>query len=167
MDHPAELAQTDSWRRAALVAAGIAALELLLLVVIGLAVVAKPFLDRGDPREAAAKASTAQAAPRPAQAPRARLAREETSVVVLNGNGRPGAAGEVADLVRTRRYMIAATANAPRTDFARSIVMFRPGYRGEAERLARDFRIRRVAPLDGLTRADLQGAHVALVVGRA
>jgi len=39
------------------------------------------------------------------------------------------------------------------------------GYEPEARRFARDFRIRRVAPLDGLRSADLQGAHIALIVG--
>jgi hypothetical protein len=86
-------------------------------------------------------------------------------VIVLNGNGSPGAASDRADLVQTKGYLIAGTANAPRTDFARSVVMYRPGYRPEARRLARDFGIGRVAPLDGLRPSDLQGAHIAFIVG--
>ena len=43
--------------------------------------------------------------------------------------------------------------------------MYRPGYRGEALRLARDLRIRIVGPLDGIRTRELMGAHVALVVG--
>jgi hypothetical protein len=74
-------------------------------------------------------------------------------------------ASEKADLVRTKGYLIAGTANAPRTDFARSVVMYRPGYAPEARRFARDFKFRRVSPLDGLRPADLQGAHIALIVG--
>ncbi len=85
--------------------------------------------------------------------------------MVLNGNGRNGAASEAADLVRSRNYLIAGTADAPRTDFARTIVMFRSGHRPEAVRLARDFKIKRIAPLDGVRVADLQGAHLALIVG--
>ena len=46
----------------------------------------------------------------------------------------------------------------------RSVVMYRPGYRGEALRLARDLRIKIVGPLDGLRIGDLMGAHVAVVV---
>jgi hypothetical protein len=42
--------------------------------------------------------------------------------------------------------------------------MYRPGYRGEALRLARDLRIKIVGPLDGLRIRDLMGAHVALVI---
>jgi hypothetical protein len=46
----------------------------------------------------------------------------------------------------------------------RSVVMYRPGFRGEAMRLARDLRIRIVGPLDGLQIRDLMGAHVVFVV---
>jgi hypothetical protein len=46
----------------------------------------------------------------------------------------------------------------------RSVVMYRPGFRGEALRLARDLRIRIIGPLDGLSVGDLMGAHLALVV---
>ena len=40
--------------------------------------------------------------------------------------------------------------DAPRHDYARSLVMFRPGFAPEARRLARDLKIRIVGPLDGL-----------------
>jgi hypothetical protein len=43
--------------------------------------------------------------------------------------------------------------------------MYRPGFEGEARRLARDLGIKRVAPLDGLRASELQGAHLALIVG--
>jgi hypothetical protein len=43
--------------------------------------------------------------------------------------------------------------------------MFRPGFEREARRLAKDLGVRRVVPLDGMRPAELQGAHVALVVG--
>jgi hypothetical protein len=43
--------------------------------------------------------------------------------------------------------------------------MYRPGFRPEAVRLARDARIAIVTPLDGLRRSQLQGAHVALILG--
>jgi hypothetical protein len=42
--------------------------------------------------------------------------------------------------------------------------MYRPGFAREAKRLGRDVGVR-VAPLDGMRIRDLQGAHVALVVG--
>ena len=168
MEHPSILSRPIVWRTTALAAAAVATFELVLLLLIGLAFVGdRPARDAAAdvPRTTAAK--KASPAPKRAKkrAPVAKLPRGETSVIVLNGNGVQGAAGEAADLVRTFRYVIAGTANAPRTDFERSIVMFRPGYRGEAIRLARDLRIQRVAPLDGLRPADLQGAQVALIVG--
>jgi hypothetical protein len=67
--------------------------------------------------------------------------------------------------MRRFHYIIAATGNAPRTDFRRSLVMYRKGYEGEAIRLAHDLHIRRVIPLDGLGLRDLQGAHLALIIG--
>ena len=97
--------------------------------------------------------------------PVAELPRRRTSIVVLNGNGLPGAAAVSAERMRHFRYIIAATGNAPRTDFRRSLVMYRKGYEGEAIRLAHDLHIRRVTPLDGIKLRDLQGAHLALIIG--
>ena len=181
MDHPASLTGNSSpWRTTALVASALAAFELILLVLIVFALFLRPIL-ADDPKPAAAPVPAAKTkaapknaaapAPAPAAAPTAApasapaLARNETLVIVLNGNGSQGAASEKADLVRTKGYMIAGTANAPRSDFARSVVMFRPGHKAEAARLARDFGVKRVAPLDGIRPAELQGAHVALIVG--
>jgi hypothetical protein len=92
------------------------------------------------------------------------LERRKTSVLVLNGNGVAGAAAATADRVRSRHYLVAGTGNAPRTSFTHSVVMYRPGFAREAKRLGRDVGVR-VAPLDGMRIRDLQGAHVALVVG--
>jgi hypothetical protein len=167
VEHPAPLDRPFAWRKTALVAAGIASLELLLLVLVGLAILTHRFDPAGATAAKRAAGAGEPAGSAKARVPAAKLPRSETSVIVLNGNGMPGAAGEAADLIRSLRYVIAGTENAPRTDFARSIVMFRPGYRGEAARLARDLRVRRVAPLDGLRAADLQGAQVALIVGRS
>ncbi len=177
MDHPTSLTREYQWRTTAIVAAALAAFELLFILVVGLALLAKPFT-RDEARPLPAKSEQAKAQPAPAPAPAAapapqppaapagpKLERNETSVLVLNGNGSPGAAGEKADLIQTKGYLIAATANAPRTDFATSVVMFRPGYRPEAERLSKDFGIGRVTPLDGLSASDLEGAHVVLIVG--
>lgn len=175
MDHPASLSGHGAWRTTALVAAALAAFEAVLLVLIVLALLVRPLLGSdaapvsAPPAEAPAKTAPAKPATTPPAkaAPAPALARNETLVIVLNGNGSQGAASEKADLVRTKGYLIAGTANAPRSDFARSVVMFRPGHRAEGVRLARDFAVKRVAPLDGIRPAELQGAHVALIVGRA
>jgi hypothetical protein len=86
-------------------------------------------------------------------------------VLVLNGNGRNGAAAVEADRVRVKGYRIAAVGDAPHRGYTRSIVMFRKGFAGEAQRLARDLRIRIVGPLDGVRLRDLSGAHAVVVVG--
>ena len=44
--------------------------------------------------------------------------------------------------------------------------MYRPGFEGEAHRLAKDVGVKRVAPLDGLRASDLMGAQLALIVGQ-
>jgi LytR cell envelope-related transcriptional attenuator len=177
VEHPASLSAPSTWRAAALLAAGVAALELVVLVVVILAAFAKPFSNDSDfvaaatlgKKAAKVDASAPAADPvkkKSAPAPVPRLTRNETSVIVLNGNGIQGAADEAAGVVQSLHYLIAGTANAPRTDFARSLVMYRPGYKAEAMRLAKDVRVRRFVPLDGMRAADLQGAHIALILGR-
>jgi hypothetical protein len=163
------------WRTAALVAVSVAAVELLLLVVVGGALLAKP--SKGSPsRPAAAAAQAKAAAPEAARkpaavkakrtpAPAAQLARGKVSVLVLNGNGRQGAAASAASRISRKGYRIGGVANAPRSDFTRSLVMYRRGFEGEGRRLARDLGIGIVGPLDGLRASQLHGAHAVLVIG--
>lgn len=168
MEHSPSLPQLRSpWRTATVVASAVAALELVLLVVLGVALLAEP-VSQHVRKAAEQKVLAPVAKPKPrAAAPvgAPKLTRAETSVIVLNGNGRAGAAAAAADDVRRFGYTIGTVGNAPRTDFTRTLVMFRPGYRAEAVRLAKDLRVKIVGPLDGLRPADLLGAHVALVVG--
>jgi hypothetical protein len=163
------------WRTAAIVAAGVAAVELAVLIVVGIVFGAKLLTDHAEkaiagPHAAKRTGSTQSVASdgesQKAQAGPAELPRDQTSVIVLNGNGVSGAAAVAADRIRRFHYLIAATGNAPRSDFHRSLVMYRPGFKGEALRLAHDLHLRRATPLDGLTLRDLQGAHLALIIGR-
>jgi LytR cell envelope-related transcriptional attenuator len=161
------------WRLAAIVAVGVAAVELLLLVIVGGALIAKP-AKPGTHRPAKAKAAAATSATshrttpvkihRTAPPP-ARLARRKVTVLVLNGNGRHGAAAAAAARVSHRGYRIGGVANAGRTDFTRSLVMYRRGFEGEGRRLARDLGIGIVGPLDGIKTSQLHGANAVLVVG--
>jgi hypothetical protein len=158
------------WRTAALVAAAVAAVELLALVVVGGALIAKP--STGTSAQAVAKANTAKVSHRTAAAkahhaaaPPAQLVRRKITVLVLNGNGRQGAAASTAARVSHRGYRIGGVANGPRSDFTRSLVMYRKGFEGEGRRLARDLGIRIVGPLDGLRTSQLHGAHAVVVVG--
>jgi hypothetical protein len=168
MEHSLRL--EEPWRTRAVVAAAVAVIELVVILGVAVILIGGPVSDR------VSKAAEAKvlAPPKPAAKPKKqakpavalpKLARGETSVIILNGNGRNGAAHEQADLVRARGYLIGSVGNAPRTDFARSIVMYRPGYKPEAVRLAKDTGVRMVSPLDGLGPKDLLGAHLALVVG--
>jgi LytR cell envelope-related transcriptional attenuator len=156
------------WRTATLVASAVAAIELVIILSAGVVLVGKPLTsklrDTARDRTLGIPAET-----KPAQKPKigsavAHLSRSETIVMILNGNGVSGAAHDTASRVEARGYTVGEVGNAKRTDYMRSVVMYRPGYRGEALRLARDLRIKIVGPLDGLQIRDLMGAHVALVV---
>lgn len=165
------------WRTATIVASLIAAVELLLILVLAVALYGRPVLDwaqgSAEPSASASaseKQEPAAAVEQQARQPVARpavptLSRKETSVLVLNGNGVAGAAAAAGRLVRSKGYAIAAVGNASRSDYRRSVVMYRPGYAAEAARVGRDLRVQIVSPLDGLRLKDLLGAHVAIVIG--
>jgi hypothetical protein len=86
---------------------------------------------------------------------------------VLNGNGVSGAASVAAARLQGDGYRIAGATDAARHDYARSMVMFAPGWQREAQRLARDNGIRIVSPVDGLRRAQLRGSTVILLLGNS
>ena len=157
--------EVERWRHVTIVVACVATVELVLLVAAGIALLGNPLAGRF-------KAGTASAAPvshktkttRPA---RPTLPRSEVSVVVLNGNGRAGAAHVAAARVQARGYIVGSVGNAPRPNDGRTVVMFRPGYEAEAHRLARDLRVRIVSPLDGMRVSQLMGSHLVLLLGTA
>lgn len=194
MDHPLRLDHTTfalrSWRTATIVVAGIAALELMLLVMLAGALVAKPehrartaapavtktktktATAKKKPTTAAHAAATKRANGSKAQPARsakaataAELPRRKVTVLVLNGNGRQGAAAAAASRVSRRGYRIGLVANAPSHDYPTSLVMYRPGFRGEARRLARDLGVKVVGPLDGVRPSQLHGAQAILILG--
>lgn len=174
MDHPLSSVSphipASFWRSAAVVASLVAAVELVLLIVTGTALL---FRDGSSSptRHAATPAVSkplthAKPAPRrvhPVAAPK--LARNRVGVMVLNGNGRHGAAATAASRVRHHGYRIRSVGNASRMSYSRSMVMYRPGYEGEGRRLARDLGIRLVGPLDGMRPAQLHGAQAVLIIG--
>jgi LytR cell envelope-related transcriptional attenuator len=172
VDHP--LAAPDAlirpWRTAAYVAGSIAAVELLLLLVIGGGALVRTVSDRV--QLAATEHALAPVAPlkpaarkvKPTPVPAAKRPRTRTVVMVLNGNGRTGAAASAASRVQRRGYKIGVVGNA-RSEFGRSLVMFRPGFAGEGHRLARDLHVKLVGPLDGMRIRDLGRAHVVFILG--
>jgi len=169
VDHAQQLPRAFPWRSAALVTATIAAVELVALIAGGTALLARPV------HHAAAKPvrTTAGAAARPvfrvpaaAKVPSVPLRpRSYVAVLVLNGNGVQGAAGTEAARLQGLGYRIGGATNAVRHDYARSMVMYAPGYGKEARRLSRDTGIRMVAPADGLTRAALKASPLVLLLG--
>ncbi len=173
------------WRRIAIVVGIVAAVELVLLVVAGISLIAKPVqtsmkraaveqahvapLQKAPAGAAAAKSKAGPAAAaRPAATTpplAAHLSRARTAVLVLNGIGTPGAAGRTADRMRVRGYLIDGVTNAARMDYTRTTIMYRPGFGGEAARLARDLKVPLVGPLDGMRPADLGAAQLVVIVG--
>lgn len=154
----------DRWRTATILASGVAVFELLILVILLTALIGKGVSAQA--KEAAITKATG--IPQQAVNPEPKhvtLARGETSVIVLNGNGVGGAAAAAADEVKAKGYLIAATGNAARSDYGQSVVMYRAGRKPEAQRLARDLGIKLVGPLEGMSTRDLLGAQVALVLG--
>jgi hypothetical protein len=172
VDHPlpAPDALVRPWRNAAYIAVGIAVVELLLLLVIGGGKLTGFVADRIELAardQAAAPVKQKNAKPvtrKPASAAVAKRPRAKTVVLVLNGNGRTGAAAAAASRVQARGYRVGAVTNAPR-QVPRSIVMYRPGFAGEGRRLGRDLGVRRVTPLDGMRSGQLGRAHVVFILG--
>ncbi len=171
MDHPlpAPDALVRPWRTAAYAAGAVAVVELLLLLLIGGGRLAGYVTHRV---ELAARESVVATPARvePARAHGkapvvvAKRPRSKTVVMVLNGNGRTGAAAAAASRVQGRGYRIGEVTNAPEL-VPRSIVMYRPGFAGEGKRLARDLGVRLVTPLDGMRARALRGAHVVFILG--
>jgi hypothetical protein len=172
VDHAQEIPAPFPWRAVAVLAAGVALVELVALIAIGLVHLA--------PRATAEPnaAPTAKRAVHVAGRGHARVVhtvkvpsvplrpRSHVRVLVLNGNGVSGAASSEASRLQAQGYRIGGATNAARHDYARSIVMFVPGWIKEARRLARDAGIRMVAPVDGLHPSQLRGSGVVLLLGK-
>jgi hypothetical protein len=171
VDHPLQRpdALVRPWRLAALVAGSIAAFELLLLLAIGggaLVDAVSSRLDVAARQHALAPTKSPKPAAQKREKPEvAKLPRTKTIVLVLNGNGRTGAAADAAARVKRDGYKVGAVGNAPHTGYAQDLVMFRPGFAGEGRRLAHDIGTRRVGPLDGIRIRELGRAHAVVVLG--
>ena len=161
MEHAVPFETVRPWRTAAVVASGVAALELLLLIVAGTVVLGHSVGRRS--ATAAAKPSATRPVQKPA--PHAMLPRARTRVVVLNGNGQAGAAAAEASAIRARGYKIGAVGNASRSVQGPTLVMYRPGFAAEGRRLAHDAGIGIVTALDGLKLRSLRGAQLVVVLG--
>ena len=163
MEHALSNHLEHPWRTIAVVAAGIAALELLVLIIAAAALLAKPVAHHvkaaAIAHETAAPPKTQKPTPGPLPL------RSKISVTVLNGNGVTGAAAVTASRVRARGYKVRFVGNAPGTGYGRSVVIYRGERRAQAYRLSRDLGIRLISPLDGLRPGSFRGAALAVVIG--
>ena len=155
-DHP--------WRTIAVVAGGIAALELLGLVIVAAALLAKPVAHHikaaaveRDRRAVGTEAKEVSrgAAPAPQRRLRDSAERERRHGRSLGHRFARSARG----------YKIRFVGNAPRGSYGRSVVIYRGARRAEAYRLSRDLGIRLISPLDGLRPKSFAGAQLAVVIG--
>jgi hypothetical protein len=162
---PAQQPPPFPWRTAALAATVVAAAELVVLLVVA----GVPLITNADTASKPAAKPARIATKKPASAVKtpqaADLPRRRVSVVVLNGNGRQGAAAATSSRIEGRGYRISAVGNAPSHDYPSSLVMYRPGFAAEGKRLARDLGIRLVSPLDGMRPGQLHGAHTVVILG--
>jgi hypothetical protein len=164
VEHAVPFEAVRPWRTAAVVASGVAAVELLALIVTATFLLGHSVTSHGSAAAAMVKASsTKPAATKPAQ--HAVLPRTRTRVIVLNGNGQAGAAASEAAAIRSRGYRISAVGNAPQSTHGPTLVMYRPGYAGEGRRLGRDTGISIVTALNGLRPSSLQRAQLVIVLG--
>ena len=152
------------WRTATIVVTAIAALEFVALAGAAVALLANPLADHFGTSSAKAAAPRKPVRTKPLPT-KPTLERSDTVVMVLNGNGQTGAAAAAAQRLRARGYLIGDVGNATRSDYTRTLVMYRPGYAAEAARLAHDLHVRIAAPLDGMRPAQLMGAHLVLILG--
>jgi hypothetical protein len=151
VEHVQPLDRPFPWRLATLVASALA-----LAVLGGLVLTHGPGRTRPEPGSGRVLKGPAL----PPLRPRSRI-----SVLVLNGNGVGGAAGDEATTLLARGYRHAIPTDAPSLDYTRSLVLFRRGWQREAERLGRDARIRAVAPLDGRVAPAYARVPLVLILG--
>jgi len=162
VEHAVPFEQVRPWRTAAIVATGVAAVELLVLIVAGTIMLGHSIA--GSNASAAAKPAASKAA-HAKQVRRAILTRARTRVAVLNANGLTGAAAAEAQAIRARGYRIGDVGNAPDSSNGPTLVMYRPGFAAEAKRLGHDAGISTVTALDGMKPASLGRAQLVIVLG--
>ena len=85
-------------------------------------------------------------------------------VAVLNGTDVEGLAGRFGDQIDERGYILGAITNSP-TTFEQSIVMFKPGFKPEAQTVARQLDIAQVRPMGDAVAEVSAAAKIAVIVG--
>lgn len=165
MEHAHPIPAPFPWRAATVVAAGVALLELvalvaLLLIHLAPKTTASPVVRRPVAKAPAVHHVAVRRVPQVPLRPRSKV-----RVLVLNGNGVNGAASSEAARLQGDGYRVMGAVDAQRHDYARSMVLYVPGWIKEARRLARETGVRVVTPVDGLRGAQLKGSSVILLLG--
>jgi LytR cell envelope-related transcriptional attenuator len=132
-----------------------------LAILAGLVLTHRP----GQTRQVAATGRVSKG--QPATPPVPLRPRSAISVVVLNGNGVSGAAGDEATQILSWGYRHAVPGDAPSLDYARSLVLYRPGWQREAGRLAREVKIPAVATLDGRLAPEYAHDQLVVILGKS
>ena len=131
------------------------ALVALFVVVIAIAGgVAYLLLSGGDSSGGGKNAKQASAQVKPG----------EIEVSVLNGTSVPGLAATVGDQVEGKGFDLGAVTNSS-ASFAESVVMFTPGHKMEARKVAKQLSISKLQPMSGEIESVSAGADVAVIVG--
>jgi LytR cell envelope-related transcriptional attenuator len=158
VEHVHPLDRPFPWRAAALAAAAVALFELTALLALAGARLFHVHHAAVQTQPAPATGRVSREHVQPLR-PRSRI-----SVLVLNGNGVSGAAGSEATQLLGKGYRHAVPSDAPST-YAQSVVLFRPGWQREAQRLARDAGIGAATPLDVRLPGSERGYQVVLILG--
>jgi LytR cell envelope-related transcriptional attenuator len=170
VQHAEPIRTSFPWRSATLVVGALAGIELVVLIgIVALNLVPAHAAARtAVPAKAHHVRPIAHAAKKlPAVPSHPLRARARVRVLVLNGNGAQGAASTEAARLQSAGYRIGGAENAQRHDYARSMVLYVPGWVKEARRLAHDAGIRLVAPVDGLSPAKLKASQAVVILGNS
>jgi hypothetical protein len=159
VEHAQPFDRPFPWRAAALAACAVALFELTALLAL-----AGAHLFHVHHATASGPAATSARPPARKAAVHRLRSRSSVSVLVLNGNGISGAAGTEASQLLALGYRHAVPGDAP-TTYAQSVVLYRPGWQREAQRLAGDVAIRAVTPLDVRLSGSERGYQVVVILG--
>lgn len=88
----------------------------------------------------------------------------EIEVTVLNGTSTAGLAATYGDKVEGKGFELGAVSNTEQP-FEASVVMFEPGHKPEAQKVAKQLQITELQPMSSEVETASEGAEVAVVVG--
>ena len=90
---------------------------------------------------------------------------QNVTVAVLNGTAVPGLGAKTSDDVKANNFTLGTVANS-RREYDQSVVMYEPGQKRAAEKVAHDLGIKPVQRIDRSTQDEGNGADVVVIAGR-